>query len=57
MKIIVVGLGVQGNKRKKILNKKDFVASVDPVNSKANYKFLKQVPLKDYDSCFLCVPD
>ncbi len=57
MKIIIVGLGVQGNKRKKILNKKDYVASVDPINSKANYKFLSQVPLKDYDSCFLCVPD
>ena len=56
MKIIVVGLGVQGNKRSHIA-KNDLVATVDPKNSNANYKYLKNVPLESYDTVCLCVPD
>ena len=56
MKIIVVGLGVQGNKRKKFA-RKDFVGSVDPKNKKANFKTIKEVPLESYDAALLCVPD
>ena len=55
MKAIVVGMGVQGKKRKKFLNK-DFVCSVDK-NKKADYNSIKKVPLKSYDTVFLCVPD
>ncbi len=56
MKTIVVGLGVQGCKRKKFAGN-DYVASVDPVNLEADYKSLLDVPLNLYDSVLLCVPD
>ena len=38
MKILIVGLGIQGNKRKKLLNKNFFFATVDNKNKKADYK-------------------
>ena len=56
MKIIVVGLGVQGQKRQ-IVAGKDFVSSVDPFNNNAEYKDITQVPTHLYDSVMLCVPD
>lgn len=56
MRTIVVGLGVQGYKRRKVAGA-DFVAAVDPVNQEADYKALSDVPLSDYDAAMLCVPD
>tara|TARA_A100001011_G_scaffold399481_1_gene508322 strand:+ start:134 stop:1039 length:906 start_codon:yes stop_codon:yes gene_type:complete len=56
MKVIIIGLGTQGNKRKKYLGK-DFVASVDPFKKQAKYKDIKDVPLKDYDTALICVPE
>ena len=44
MRVIVVGLGVQGHKRRRIAGD-DFVASVDPVNPEADYKTAADVPL------------
>ena len=32
MKVIIIGLGIQGEKRRKILDKKYLVATVDPIN-------------------------
>ena len=55
MKAIVVGMGVQGNKRKKFLGK-DFVYSVDKFR-KANFKSIYNVPLNKFDTVFACVPD
>ncbi len=55
MKAIVVGMGIQGEKRKKYLGK-DFVCSVDKYK-KANYNSINEVPLKSYNSVYLCVPD
>ena len=55
MKAIVVGMGVQGEKRKKILGD-NFVYSVDKFK-KADFKEINQIPLKKFDSVFLCVPD
>ena len=55
MKAVVVGLGVQGQKRKKTLGK-NFKYSVDKYK-KADFKSIKKVPLKDYDSVFICTPD
>ena len=57
MKVVIVGVGNQGKKRKKILNSKDFIASIDPIDKDADFKDIKDVPLDIYDSCFLCVPD
>ena len=55
MKAIVVGMGVQGQKRKKVLGK-DFVYSVDKFK-KADFKLINQAPLEKYNTVFLCVPD
>ena len=54
MKAIVVGMGVQGVKRKKSL-RNDFICSVD----KFKNQILNQlkVPLNIYDTVFVCVPD
>ena len=56
MKILVVGLGIQGNKRKKIAGK-DFIGSVDPFNKKADFHKLKEVPLNSFDVALVCTPD
>lgn len=56
MKIIVVGLGVQGKKRAAIAGK-DFIAAVDPVNPDAHYQQLEQVPLTSYDAAIVCTGD
>ena len=56
MRVIVVGLGVQGYKRRAVAGP-DFVASVDPVNAEADYMRLEDVPLDRYDAVLACVPD
>lgn len=56
MKVVVVGYGVQGHKRRRFAGD-DFVASVDPANEEADYRTLEDVPLADYDAALLCVPD
>jgi scyllo-inositol 2-dehydrogenase (NADP+) len=56
LKVIVVGLGVQGRKRRAAAGA-DFVADVDPVNPEARYRKLEEVPAESYDAALLCVPD
>lgn len=56
MKVIVIGLGVQGHKRRDCAGS-DFVASVDPVNADAQYRCVADVPAGDYDAALVCVPD
>ena len=56
MKILIVGLGVQGVKRKNIL-KKHKVLTVDIKKKSADYKHIKDVPINSYDVVFLCTPD
>ncbi|MCH9770320.1 MAG: Gfo/Idh/MocA family oxidoreductase [Gammaproteobacteria bacterium] len=56
MKVIVVGLGVQGKKRRQFAGD-DYVAAVDPVNSEADYADISKVPLTDYDAALVCLPD
>lgn len=56
MKVIVVGLGVQGYKRRRFAGE-DFVASVDPVNAEADARAIDDVALADYDAALVCVPD
>ncbi|OGT56935.1 MAG: oxidoreductase [Gammaproteobacteria bacterium RIFCSPHIGHO2_12_FULL_42_10] len=56
MRIIVVGLGVQGHKRRQFAGT-DYVLSVDPVNVNADYHSIQDVPLKNFDAALLCVPD
>jgi scyllo-inositol 2-dehydrogenase (NADP+) len=56
MRSLVVGLGVQGNKRRHFAAS-DFVAAVDPVNTEAQYRALEEVPLASYDAALVCIPD
>ena len=55
MRIVIVGMGVQGHKRKKIIGK-DFKYSVDKFKA-ANFKSIYEVPLNKYDAVIICVPD
>lgn len=56
MRSIVVGLGVQGHKRRKFAGA-DFVAAVDPVHAEAKFRDVRDVPLADYDAALVCTPD
>src|SRR5580692_7211420 len=56
MRVIVVGLGVQGQKRRKFAGS-EFVGSVDPVNPGADFKSARDVPLASYDAVLACIPD
>jgi predicted dehydrogenase len=56
MRVIVVGLGTQGYKRRRVAGA-DFVADVDPNNPEAKHRDLDQVPAGSYDAALLCVPD
>jgi predicted dehydrogenase len=56
MRVVVVGLGVQGRKRAKIAGG-DLVATVDPVVSDADRRSLSEIEAQSYDAAALCVPD
>lgn len=56
MRTIVVGLGIQGNKRR-LFSGSDFKFSVDPFINEADFKDLKQVDFTTFDSALLCIPD
>lgn len=56
MRVIVVGLGVQGRKRLAAAGI-DAVATVDPFNAEAQYRRVQDVPLEIYDAALLCIPD
>ena len=56
MKAIVVGLGVQGNKRREHAGE-DYVASVDPNNMEADFNDIRDVNLNTFDAVLACVPD
>ena len=56
MRVIGVGLGVQGRKRLAVAGK-EVVATVDPFNAEAQYRHVQDVPLASYDAALLCIPD
>jgi scyllo-inositol 2-dehydrogenase (NADP+) len=56
MKVIVVGLGVQGKKRLAVAGA-DVVATVDPVAPSAQFKSVHDVPLDTYETALVCTPD
>ncbi len=56
MRAIVVGLGIQGNKRRAIAGA-DAVATVDPISEIADYKDIAEVPPDSYDAALVCTPD
>lgn len=56
MRVIVVGLGVQGKKRQ-YHAKSDFIYGVDPIQPEADYAYVEDVPLDHYDAALVCLPD
>ncbi|HVT53094.1 MAG TPA: Gfo/Idh/MocA family oxidoreductase [Dongiaceae bacterium] len=56
LRIITVGYGVQGRKRKAIAGA-DCVAVVDPVSPEADFRKVEDVPLDRYDAACVCTPD
>ena len=56
MRVAVVGLGVQGRKRRAIASD-HVVAVVDPVAPGADFKTIDQIALDSYDAACVCVPD
>jgi scyllo-inositol 2-dehydrogenase (NADP+) len=56
MRVIVVGLGVQGGKRLAVAGN-DVVGTVDPIHPRAAYRTLGDVPIGAYDAAVVSVPD
>ncbi len=56
MRVVIVGLGIQGRKRMAIAAQA-VVATVDPVIESATFKSIQEVPLDSYDAVFVCTPD
>lgn len=56
MRVIVVGLGVQGYKRRRFAGD-DFVCSVDVQNTEADFRDIREVSPDKFDAALLCVPD
>jgi scyllo-inositol 2-dehydrogenase (NADP+) len=56
MRVIVIGLGVQGKKRRAIAGA-ETIATVDPVNAEADCRSLAEIPFDDYDAALVCTPD
>ena len=54
--MLILGMGVQGLKRKKIA-KSEFVGFVDPFNNDADYKNYKDVPISSFDVVIISTPD
>jgi len=55
LRVIVVGMGVQGAKRQRIAGA-DLVTTVDPILP-ADYRSLKDVSLDSFDAALCCTPD
>ena len=55
MRIVIVGLGIQGRKRLQAAGG-DVIATVDPNVAEADYPTLADVQPESYDAALLCVP-
>jgi len=56
MRVVVAGLGVQGQKRRAVAGA-EVAATVDPFHADARFKHVADVPLGSYDAALLCIPD
>jgi scyllo-inositol 2-dehydrogenase (NADP+) len=56
LRVIVIGLGVQGQKRRRIAGD-DCVATIDIRHPGAAFRDLHAVPLDAFDAALVCVPD
>ena len=55
LRYLIIGIGVQGNKRKRYIKKSNYI-TVD-TNNNADYQTVEEVPLNKYDAALICVPD
>ena len=53
MKVVVIGLGIQGKKRLAVAGS-DAAATVDPFVPQADHKTIEEVPLDRYDAALVC---
>jgi predicted dehydrogenase len=56
MRVVIVGLGVQGRKRRAVAGA-EVAAVVDPVADGADFRRIEAVPLASYDAACVCTPD
>jgi len=56
MRVIVIGLGVQGRKRLRAAGN-EAVGIVDPFNAEAQFQRIEDVPDPTYDAALVCTPD
>jgi predicted dehydrogenase len=56
MRVAIIGLGVQGRKRRAIAGE-EVVAVIDPVAAEVDFKKIEELPLDSYDAACVCVPD
>src|SRR5690242_16583158 len=56
MRVIVVGFGVQGQKRAAVAGS-ECIATVDPIKEEARYRAVADVPLGSFDAALVCTPD
>jgi scyllo-inositol 2-dehydrogenase (NADP+) len=56
MKVVVIGLGIQGKKRLAVAGP-DVSATVDPVQPGATFTSITPVPLDAFDAALVCTPD
>ena len=56
MKVIVVGMGVQGRKRLAIAGD-DVAATVDPQVADTDFARVEDIPLDSFDAALVCTPD
>ena len=56
MKIVIIGLGIQGHKRL-LASSMDMILKVDPVVAACDFKSIYQVPLSEYDAAIVATPD
>src|SRR3989442_13778101 len=56
MRVVVAGLGVQGQKRRRVAGT-DCVVAVGPVNGEAKFRAIEDVPLDSYVAVLACIPD
>jgi|GEM_PF-190588 len=56
LRVVVVGLGIQGRKRLAVAGT-DGVGVVDPIDGRAGFRDIQSVPLDHYDAALVCTPD
>jgi predicted dehydrogenase len=56
MKVVIIGLGVQGRKRLAVAGG-DVAATVDPAVPAADFRSVEEVPADRYDAALVCTPD